>query len=135
VITVLALFLMILSSSSESVGALMSSLISSIGVMVAFYYGMTGLACAWYYRKTMRRNAKDFWIQGVWSVGSAIVLLIVGILQLPQLGWEVSLATVGAIAVGLIPMFYFQAKYGSAFYSDPAEYHNPEGDRVLSEVR
>jgi amino acid transporter len=135
VITVLALFLMILSSSSESIGGLMSNLISSIGVMVAFYYGMTGLACTWYYRKTLRRNAKDFWIQGVWSTGSAIVLLIVGILQLPQLGWEVSLATVSAIAAGLIPMFYFRAKYGSSFYSDPAEYHDPQGDRVLSEVQ
>jgi amino acid transporter len=140
VITVLALFLMILSSSSESIGAVMSSLISSIGVMVSFYYGMTGLACAWYYRKTMRRSLKNFLIQGVWSVSSAIVLLVVGALQLPQLGWQVSLFTVGAIAAGLIPMVYFQAKYGSAFYSDPPEFHDPQGDstteqRVLNEVR
>ncbi len=123
VITVLALFLMILSSTSESIGAVMSSLISSIGVMVAFYYGMTGLACAWYYRKTMRQSLKTFLIQGVWSVSSAIVLLVVGILQLPQLGWQVSLFTVGAIASGLIPMLYFRYKYGSSFYSEPAEYH------------
>jgi amino acid transporter len=129
VITVLALFLMILSSTSESIGAVMSSLISSIGVMVSFYYSMTGFACAWYYRKTMRRSLKNFLVQGVWSVGSAIVLLAVGVLQLPLLGWEVSLFTVGAIAVGLIPMFYFRHKYNSSFYNEPAEYHQFPGEQ------
>jgi amino acid transporter len=134
VITVLALFLMILSSTSESIGAVMSSLISSIGVMVSFYYSMTGFACAWYYRKTMRRSLKTFLVQGVWSVGSAIVLLAVGVLQLPQLGWEVSLFTVGAIAAGLIPMFYFRYKYGSSFYTEPAEYHQLVPERQYTEV-
>jgi amino acid transporter len=134
VITVLALFLMILSSTSESIGAVMSSLISSIGVMVSFYYSMTGFACAWYYRKTMRQSPKNFLIQGIWSVGSAIVLLAVGVLQLPQLGWEVSLFTVGAIAVGLIPMFYFRQKYNSSFYNEPAEYHQLPVARQYTEV-
>jgi hypothetical protein len=101
---------------------------------VSFYYSMTGFACAWYYRKTMRRSLKTFLVQGVWSVGSAIVLLAVGVLQLPQLGWEVSLFTVGAIAAGLIPMFYFRYKYGSSFYTEPAEYHQLVPERQYTEV-
>jgi amino acid transporter len=135
VITVLALFLMILSSASPSIGELMSSLISSIGVMVAFYYGMTGLACAWYYRKTMSHSFKTLFFQGIWPVSSAIAILIVGLLQLPDLGFQVAAATVAAIAIGLIPMFYFRAKYRSPFYSDAPEHHAPQTDRILNQVR
>ncbi|MBW4514309.1 MAG: hypothetical protein KME11_03695 [Timaviella obliquedivisa GSE-PSE-MK23-08B] len=71
-------------------------------------------------RKTMRQSLKTFSIQGVWSESSAIVLLFVGILQLPQLGWQVLLFTIGAIAIRLIPTRYFRYKYGSAFYSAPS---------------
>lgn len=125
VITVLALFLLILSSSSESIGALMGNLISSIGVMVSFYYGMTGLACAFYYRKTLRANPRTFFMRGIWPVGSAIFLLVLGAIQLPDLGWSVSLFTIGAIALGCIPMLYYRFKYRSSFYVEPSEYHNP----------
>ena len=134
VITVLALFLMILSSSSDSISAVMASLISSIGVMVSFYYGMTGLACAWYYRRVLRRNWKILWLRGIYPIASAIFLLIVGLVQLPQLGWSVSLLTIGSIAIGLLPMLYFRAKYGSAFYSDPPESQNPVLEGELVEV-
>ncbi|NJR65675.1 MAG: hypothetical protein HC772_10645 [Leptolyngbyaceae cyanobacterium CRU_2_3] len=53
---------------------------------------------------------------------------------MPQLGWQVSLMTVGAIAVGLLPMLYFRAKYRSTFYSEPAEYHDPRLAPELVEV-
>jgi amino acid transporter len=123
VITVLALLLLILSSSSESIGGIMTSLISAIGVMVAFYYAMAGFACTWYYRKTLRQTAATFWVQGVWSTGSAIMLLAIAILQLPTLGWSVSLLTIGAIAIGIVPMMYYRFKYRSSFYGEPPEYH------------
>jgi amino acid transporter len=125
VITVLALFLLILSSASESVGAVMASLISAIGIMVCFYYGMTGLACAYYYREVLQRDKKTLFLKGIWPVGSSIFLLILAILQIPTLGWSVSLFTLGAIALGCLPMVYYQLKYRSAFYTEPAEWHNP----------
>jgi amino acid transporter len=125
VITVLALFLLILSSSSESIGAVMSSLISAIGVMVCFYYGMTGLACAYYYRKVLRSNRQNFWLKGVWPVSSAIFLLILAAMQIPSLGWSVSLFTLGAIAIGCLPMIYYRFKYRSSFYFEPCEWYNP----------
>jgi amino acid transporter len=131
VITVLALFLMILSSSSESIGAVMQSLISSIGVMVSFYYGMTGLACAYYYRKVLRRNAKILFMRGIWPVGSAIFLLILAAMQFPSLGWSVSLFTIGAIAIGCLPMVYYRLKYRSPFYSKLSECHNPYASRSV----
>ena len=126
VITVLALLLLILSSSSESISAIMVSLISAIGVMVAFYYAMAGFACTWYYRKTLRQTAATFWVQGVWASGSAIMLLAIAVLQLPQLGWNVTLLTLGSIAIGIIPMLYYRFKYRSAFYGEPQEYHTLE---------
>jgi amino acid transporter len=134
VITVLALFLMILSSSSESIGAVMQSLISAIGVMVSFYYGMSGLACAYYYRKILRRNKKIFFMRGIWPVSSAIFLLILAVMQFPTLGWSVSLLTIGAIAIGCLPMVYYRLKYRSPFYSKQSECHNPQTVRGLERV-
>ncbi|MEA5464931.1 hypothetical protein [Leptothoe sp. PORK10 BA2] len=133
----LALFLLILSSFSESIGAVMGSLISSIGVMVSFYYGMTGLACAYYYRKVLFTDRKTLFMKGIWPVGSAIFLLILAALQIPSLGWSVSLFTLGAIAIGCLPMVYFRRKYSSSFYFEPAESYDPPsigGVRPLERV-
>jgi amino acid transporter len=131
VITVLALFLMILSSSSESIGAVMQSLISAIGVMVSFYYGMSGLACAYYYRRVLRSDAKTLFMKGIWPVGSAIFLLILAAMQLPTLGWSVSLFTIGAIAVGCLPMVYFRLRYRSSFYGGVSECYSLRTDHTV----
>jgi amino acid transporter len=130
VVTVLTLFLMILSGSSESIGSVMQSLISAIGVMVSFYYGMSGLACTYYYRKVLRRNVRIFLMRGLWPAGSAIFLLVLAAMQLPTLGWSVSLFTLGAIAIGCLPMIYFRLRYRSSFYFDASEYHNPQSSRA-----
>jgi amino acid transporter len=121
VVTLLGLFLMILSSTSESIGALMQHLISAIGVMVSVYYGLSGLACAWYYRKTLGRTRQTLFTQGIWPVASAVFLLILAVVQLPQLGLTVALYTLGSIALGVIPMLYFRYRYNSSFYHLPAE--------------
>jgi amino acid transporter len=134
VITVLALFLMILSSTSESIGGVMSSLISSIGIMVCFYYGMTGLACAYYYRKVLLRSRKDLFMKGIWPVSSAIFLLILAVIQIPSLGWSVSLFTLGAIALGCLPMIYFRLKYRSPFYFEVSEWYDPDAAKVKKRV-
>jgi amino acid transporter len=121
VIGILALLLLITSSSSPTVNGLMASLILTIGVQVAFYYAMTGFACAWYYRKQLHENMSTLLLKGVWPLVSALFLLFVGIYQLPQLGWTVSLLSVGAIAAGIIPMTYYRLKYRSPFYTKPSE--------------
>jgi amino acid transporter len=131
VITVLSLFLLILSSSSESIASVMGSLISSIGVMVSFYYGMSGLACAFYYRKILRRNWKILLMRGIWPASAAIFLLILGIMQLPALGLSVSLFTLGAIAIGCLPMVYYRLRYRSSFYFEPSESHDPHSNQGM----
>lgn len=126
VVTVLALFLLILSSSSESIGAVMESLVSAIGVMVSFYYGMTGLACAYYYRKQLKHNSNVLLMKGIFPVTSAIFLLILAAMQLPTLGWSVGLYTIGAIAIGCLPMLYYRSRYRSDFYHTSSEYYDPQ---------
>jgi amino acid transporter len=123
VVTGLGLVLMVLSSASASIGALMESLISAIGVMVAFYYGLSGLACAWYYRRTLGKSRKTLVTQGLWPVASAVFLLVLAAMQLPQLGLTVALYTVGSIALGVIPMLYYRRRYNSSFYRSPSEYN------------
>jgi amino acid transporter len=87
VITVLSLFLLILSSASPSISSVMQSLISAIGVMVSLYYALSGLACAWYYRHMLRQNWKTFLLRGLCPTASAVFLLMLGVMQLPTLGW------------------------------------------------
>jgi amino acid transporter len=126
VITVCALLILVLSSTSESVGTVMKSLISAIGVMVSFYYGMSGLACAYYYRKVLRRNWPTLIMRGVWPVSSAIFLLVLAVMQIPTLGWSVSLLTLGSIVIGCVPMAYYRLKYRSGFYIQSSEYYKPQ---------
>jgi amino acid transporter len=125
VITVLGLFLLVLSSANASISAIMQNLIGAVGVLVAFYYGMVGVACAWYYRKTMRNSWRTFLGQGVWSIGSAIALFIIALVQLPQLGLEVALWTIGTVCIGILPMLYYRFKYDSSFYLEPLESDEP----------
>ncbi len=123
IIWILALALIAGSAASESIGTVMSSLISAIGVMVAIYYGLTGLACVWYHRKVLGRDMGTLFMRGLWPGASAIFLLFLGAQQLPDLGGEVAGLTVAALALGLVPMLYFKARYGSTFYKGGLEHH------------
>ncbi len=53
--------------------------VTALGVMIALYYGLTGLSCFWYYRKTLTKNARDLFMQGI----------------LPLLGWAIMWAIGG----------------------------------------
>ena len=135
VITILALALLIGSSSSPTVNGLMANLINTISVQVAFYYAMTGFACAWYYRKQLRDNTKTLLLKGVWPLLSALFLLAVGAFQLTQLERMVAFLSVAAIAIGIIPMLFYRWKYSSDFYTAPSEAYEPNlSDQLLEKV-
>jgi hypothetical protein len=80
------------------------------------------LACAWYYRRTLGRTRQTLFTQGIWPVASAVFLLVLAVVQLPQLGLTVALYTLGSIALGVIPMLYFRYRYNSSLYRLPAEF-------------
>jgi hypothetical protein len=79
----------------------------------------------------LRRDKQTLFMKGIWPVSSAIFLLILAVMQIPTLGWSVSLFTLGAIAVGCLPMIYYRFKYRSAFYFQSSEFHMPRSARIL----
>ncbi len=122
--TVWGLSVIFISSSDKSIWNVMKNIIDSIGIMTALYYGMTGITCAWYYRYTLRSNWRTLFMQGVWPLSSAIILLIVGLVQLIKLKFNISLYVIGSILIGILPMLYYRYKYKSSFYCEPMEYHH-----------
>jgi amino acid transporter len=121
VVWALAVVLIVWSSASESVGSVMISLISAIGIMVAIYYGLTGLACVYYYRRMLTRDGATFVMRGLWPGLSAVFLLYLGARQAVELGAEIAGLTLVSLALGVVPLIYFRARFRSDFYSDPRE--------------
>ncbi len=105
------------SATVPSINALMDDLINAIGVQVAFYYTLAGIACAWHYRKSMRTGWTIVFAVIV-PLTSALFVAGVGIYQLPHLGWRVSLLSIGTIAVGVVPLWYYRRHYRARFSGD-----------------
>jgi amino acid transporter len=59
-------------------GNVISDSVTACGIFIAMYYGITGFACAWYYRKTLTKNMRDLWLQGILPVVGGAFLFFVG---------------------------------------------------------
>ncbi len=121
VIGIVALLLFVLSSFSSGINSLMTDAINAIGLQIAFYYGLTGYACAWYYRHTLRKNAKNLWMRGIWPTLSATFLWFVALYDIPQLGWTTDIVGLGTLFIGVIPLVFYRIKYKSEFYRTDRE--------------
>jgi amino acid transporter len=106
------------SATVPSINALMSNLINAIGVQVAFYYTLAGIACAWHYRKWMRTGWTTIAFAVIIPLTSAVFVAGVGIYQLPQLGWRVSFLSIGSIAIGVVPLWYYRRRYRGCLTGD-----------------
>lgn len=122
VVWALAVVLLVLSSASADVGGIMARLIAAIGVMVSLYYGLTGVACVWYYRRTLTRSAGTFVMRGLWPGASALFLLFLGARQTLDLGADVTVPTVIALALGLVPLVAYRLRHQSAYYAAAREH-------------
>lgn len=122
VVWALAIVLLVLSSASADVGGIMERLISAIGIMVTLYYGLTGLACVWYYRRVLRASPGTLVMRGVWPGASALFLLYLGGRQTIDLGLAVAVPTVVALAIGVVPLVVYRARYHSAYYASAREH-------------
>ncbi len=120
-ISALGLVLFLLSTFSPSVGALTTSLINAIGLQVVFYYGLAGIACAWFYRKTFKGDVLGLIAKGVWPMLSAVFLLVVGVISMTTFDRFTNIVSIGSIAIGVIPLYYYKWKQKAAFYTDPME--------------
>jgi amino acid transporter len=65
-------------------GQVISDSVTACGVFIALYYGTTGFACAWWYRKTLTKNTRDLFMQGIIPVTGGVILFVV-------LGWSMYL--------------------------------------------
>lgn len=116
-----SLLLFAASAAVPTINVLMSDLINAIGLQVSFYYTLAGLACVWYHRKVLLTDWRVLVFAGIVPFFSALVVGCVGLYQLPQLGWNVALISVGTIVIGVLPLYYYQRKYRSAFYTAQLE--------------
>jgi len=95
---------------SNNPSGVIGDAVIAIGLYIAFYYGLTGFACAWYYRKTLTRNARDLWMQGILPVTGGLILYFLG-------GWSVWLdydvATANDYTMWTVPFIHWQI--GGAF--------------------
>ncbi|HEX3906606.1 MAG TPA: APC family permease [Mycobacteriales bacterium] len=62
-------------------GQVISDSVTACGVFIALYYGTTGFTCAWWYRKTLTKNTRDLFMQGIIPVAGGLILFII-------LGWS-----------------------------------------------
>jgi amino acid transporter len=110
-----------------SKGLVIADTVTALGVMIAFYYGLTGLSCFWYYRKTLTKNLRDLFMQGIlpllgwalmwaiggysldqdWGTGSSYTTWTV-----PGVHWHVGgafLLAAGSLLLGVILMLIYRA--------------------------
>ena len=120
-VATVSLLLFAASATVPSVKQLMSDLINAIGVQVSFYYALAGIACAWYYRNLLFTGWRMLVFAGIVPLTSALFVASVGIYQLPQLGFRVSIMSIGTILIGIVPLCYYRWRYKSRFYTDPSE--------------
>lgn len=116
-----SLLLLAASATVPSVNQLMSDLINAIGVQVSFYYALAGLACVWYYRKVLFSGWRVLVFAGIVPLCSALFVASVGLYELPQLGFRVSVMSIGTILIGIVPLYYYRRRYNSRFYTGPLE--------------
>jgi amino acid transporter len=114
-------------------GSVIVDSVTALGVMIAFYYGLTGLSCFWYYRKTLTKNTRNLFMQGIlpllgwaimwaiggysldqdWGTGSSLTSW-----RVPGVHWEIGgafLLAAGSILIGIVFMFAYRSVAPSFF--------------------
>jgi amino acid transporter len=109
-VAAVSLLLFAASATVPSVNELMSGLISAIGLQISFYYGLAAIACAATFWRNMLTDWRALLFAGVIPVTSALFLAGVAIHQLPQVGWRISLFSVGSILTGLLPLWFYRRR-------------------------
>ena len=85
--------------------------IASLGLAVAFYYGITAFACVVYFRRTLFRNARNFFLRGLLpllgGIGMAVAFIIAAISYLnPDSGYTTfgPLGGIFVIGIGMLAL-------------------------------
>ena len=64
-------YYVVMSLISEDV---LADSLTSMGLAVALYYTITSFACVWYFRRTLRDNARNLWMRGIFPALGGLLL-------------------------------------------------------------
>ena len=135
-VAAVSLLLFAASATVPSIKQLMSNLINAIGVQVSFYYALAGIACVWYYRNVLFTGWRMLVFAGIVPLTSALFVASVGIYQLPQLGFRVSIMSIGTILIGIVPLCFIAGAITAASTltrRNPPELGKRHDDRIDGE--
>jgi hypothetical protein len=112
--------------------------ILSLGLMICFYYGLTAFAATWYFRKELTLGIKELLLKGVapllggLSLAAIFVKLVIDTTD-PEYGsggsilglGTVFVLGVGVLLLGVVVMFYWQARSPAFFRGETLVHDTP----------
>lgn len=107
VIAVLSLALFVGSQYIGSISNILADGYAAIGVQICFYYALAGLAVVILYRRHIFKSVSNFIFMGLWPLIGAVFMGYVFFQVIPTLNATTLVVGLGAMALGLIPMFYY----------------------------
>jgi amino acid transporter len=130
-----AVFYTVMTFVSENV---LVDTILSLGLMICFYYGLTAFAAAWYFRRELTLGVKEFVLKGVTPVLGGLALAGVFVKLAidtadPDYGsggsifglGTVFVLGVGALVLGVVVMFAWQARHPAFFRGETLKHDTP----------
>jgi amino acid transporter len=121
VVTVISLLLFVGSQSIGSIGTIMTDAIDAIGLQICIYYSLAGLAVVVLYRRQLLKSPSNFIFMGLWPLVGAVFMGYLFVEAIPQLNAQTLWVGLGAMALGLIPMFYYWSQKNPYFKMAPKE--------------
>jgi hypothetical protein len=107
VVALLSLGLFVGSQYIGNISTIMSAGYSAIGLQICFYYSLAGLSVVILYRRQIFKSFSNFIFIGLWPLLGAVFMGYVFVKVIPGLDNTTLWVGLGAMALGLIPMFYF----------------------------
>jgi amino acid transporter len=124
VVTVISLLLFVFGQFIGSVSNILTDGIDAIGLQICIYYCLAGFAVVVLFRRQLLKSVNNFVFMGLWPLIGACFMGYMFYESVPGL-WDSNPATVyiglGAMALGLIPMFYYWSKKVPYFKMAPKE--------------
>jgi amino acid transporter len=120
IVTVISLGLFVGSQYVGSISSILTDAIDAIGLQICIYYSLAGLAVVALYRKQLFKSPTNFIFMGLWPLIGAVFMAYLFGESVPQSNAPTLWVGLGAMALGLIPMFYYMAKK-NPYYDTPAK--------------
>lgn len=114
IVTLISLLLFVFGQFIGSVSKILTDGIDAIGLQICICYCLAGFAVVVLFRRELRKSVNNFVFMGLWPMIGACFMGYMFYESIPGL-WDSDPATVyiglGAMALGLIPMFYYWSKH------------------------